>query len=72
MNNAAHTTPEPKRPEQPDPRQSPQRFPERHDPNPGGDGEEHARRPRREHGGDHGRRQRDGASSSRLSLKAKD
>lgn len=63
MNISAHTRPAPKRPEEPAPRQ-PSRPPHS---KPGGDGEEPARRPRREHEGDHGRRQRDEASLSNLS-----
>jgi hypothetical protein len=62
MNISAHTKPDPKRQEEPAPRQ-PSRAPR---PNPGGDGEEPARSPRREHEGDHGRRWHDEASPSRL------
>ena len=69
MNISAHTRPAPKRPEEPAPRQPSQRPPERPKPNPGGNDEEPARRPRREHGDGHGRRQRNEASSSRPSLR---
>ncbi|WHZ20382.1 MAG: hypothetical protein OJF55_002531 [Rhodanobacteraceae bacterium] len=65
MNIAAHTTPEPKRHEEPGRRPSPGRFPERHDPNPDGDDEQPARRPRRQRDGDTGRRPRENPSSPR-------